>query len=53
MQILQTKAECEFGLDKIKEHEMIIGFTERRPNPLFNRNSFDEQMAKRKVLIGC
>ncbi len=49
--VLQTKAECEFGLGKIKEYEMTIGFIEMLPNPQFNRNSFEEQMTKLKTLI--
>lgn len=49
--VLQTKAECEFGLGKIKEYEMTIGFIEMLPNPQFNRSSFEEQMAKLKALI--
>jgi len=49
--ILQTKAECEFGLGKMKEYEMTIGFIEMLPNPQFNRKSFEEQMTKLKTLI--
>lgn len=49
--VLQTKAECEFGLGKIQDYEMTIRFIEMLPNPQFNRMSFDEQMAKLKVLL--
>jgi hypothetical protein len=49
--VLQTKAECEFGLGKIQDYEMTIRFIEMLPNPQFNRNSFDEQMTKLKGLI--
>ena len=49
--ILQTKAECEFGLGKIREYETTVQFIEMLPNSQFNRSSFDEQMEKLKALI--
>lgn len=49
--ILQTKAECEYGLGKKDACETTIQFIEMLPNPQFNRQSFDEQMGKLQALI--
>ena len=52
MWIMQTKAECEFGLGKTDAYEATIEMMENFENTQFNRSSFDEQMAKLKTLIG-
>ncbi|MFM2375612.1 MAG: hypothetical protein RLZZ165_709 [Bacteroidota bacterium] len=53
MWIMQTKAECEFGLGKEESYEATLEMMENFENSKFNRDSFDEQMAKLKVLMGA